>query len=58
MAYPNHKYVKERLIGELRLIIDDYEDNHYYGSLSQLAFIDRIQNILRKPMYKEDDEWK
>ena len=56
MAYPNHKYVKERLIGELRLIIDDYEDNHYYGSLSQLAFIDRIQNILRKPMYQEDDE--
>ena len=54
MSHP--KYVKERLIGELRLIIDNYEDTRYYGSLSQLAFIDRIQNILRKPMYQEE-EW-
>ena len=53
MAHP--KYVKERLIGELRLIIDKYEDSHYYGSLSHLSFIDRVQNILRKPMYREDE---
>ena len=48
----NSSYVKERLIAELRLIIDRYEDS----SASQLQFIDSIQNILRKPMYKEDEE--
>tara|TARA_R100000656_G_scaffold86860_1_gene63116 strand:- start:65 stop:232 length:168 start_codon:yes stop_codon:yes gene_type:complete len=53
---PHARYVKERLIAELRLIIDKYEDSHYYGSLSQLSFIDSIKNILNKPMYKEDED--
>tara|TARA_R100000742_G_C4241314_1_gene60970 strand:- start:309 stop:548 length:240 start_codon:yes stop_codon:yes gene_type:complete len=48
----NSSYVKERLIAELRLIIDRYEDS----SASQLQFIDSVQNILRKPMYKEDEQ--
>jgi hypothetical protein len=50
MAHP--KYVKERLIAELRLMIDRYEDS----SASQLEFTDAIKNILNKPMYKEDEE--
>ena len=50
---PHARYVKERLIAELRLIIDKYEDSQ---GCSHLTFIDSIQNILRKPMYKEDEE--
>jgi|10_taG_2_1085330.scaffolds.fasta_scaffold20813_4 hypothetical protein len=50
MAHPD--YVKEKLIGELRLMIDKYEDSN----ASQLQFIDSIKNILRKPIYKEDEE--
>ena len=52
MAHPD--YVKERLIAELRLMIDKYEDSN----TSPLLFTDSIKNILNKPMYKEDEEWK
>ena len=51
MAHPD--YVKERLIAELRLMIDKYEDSN----TSPLLFTDSIKNILNKPMYKEDEEW-